>query len=180
MSPIFSKDENKDELRRQLIELYDCYRTSILNRKYYGHRLARTRLLNRTIEIILAISAASAVGAWALWQTSIGTIIWETLFSCATIIAVINPFLKLNDEIERYVKLYAGHSTNIYLLKKIVSDIARTRRLTTEQAITYSNILDSICNLAPYDDPKPKSNLISRYFDEVNKEVPPESLWMPA
>ena len=176
-----TKDHNAiNELKRQLKELYDCYRTSLLNRKYYGHRLENIRMCNRTIDIILALTAASAIGTWAIWQTAIGTIVWEILFSTAAIIAVIKPFLRISDVIERYGKLFIGYSSNVYTIKKIVSEVTRSKEFTDDLNFAYRNILDSFRNLAPDDDPKPKARLIQKYFNEVNNEVPPESLWMPS
>src|SRR4051812_14402793 len=120
-----ASDEKIENLRSSLTHIYDAYRTALLNRKYYGHRLEWTRRFSFWSEILIAIGATSSggVAGLAIWGSITGQYVWLWISGIATIISVIKPAFQFGKSIENYTKLYAGH-TNIYLsLREVVEDI---------------------------------------------------------
>ena len=104
---------------------------------------------------------------------------WAIIAGAATILAVIRPAFQLSNNIERYSRFRATYS-DIYLsLKSLVADIQVTHEITDEMYKRYERILFRIRATAPEDDPEPNKKLLTRLQNEVNNEIPPESLWYP-
>lgn len=85
--------EDKRMSKQHLIwEVYDNYRTTRLNVKYYSARLDRFVKWNMAFEIAVAISAPGSVisGLWFL-KTANGLVAWQCIAACTAVIG----FLKL-------------------------------------------------------------------------------------
>jgi len=171
-----SQDE---QLRNQLREVYNLYRTVRLNCKYYGHRLELYKKINLALECTLAITTSSTIGAWAMWKTGPGVYVWAIIAGVSAILAVMKPILHLPKEIERYSKLWAGYNSLNYDLQHIVSQISVVHTFTEEMEKLLLDAHKRTRELVPSDDPKPTRKLALKYHHEVNKEIPPETLWMP-
>jgi len=167
--------------------LYDCvrnvnntYRTALLNRKYYGYRLSVVKKRNTALEIVIAVGTSSAVGAWAIWQsTAVGANAWAVLTCLAALFAVVKPILNLSKDVERYSKLFVGHGDVYYDLQAITMELARVRGYTDKIRETFESVLKRIKQLGIEDDPKPNEKLHRRCFEEVKTEIPVNSLWWP-
>lgn len=170
-----------DALRVQLRQIYNTYRTALLNRKYYGHKLSRYQDYNFYTEIAIAIGATGSGGiaGLAIWGTITGKFAWLTISGGATVLSVIKPVLQFGKQIEKYTKLNTGH-TSIYLeLKAIVEDIERSRSVPRKLEDKYSSIRLLIKELGGLDDPRQNDVLIRSLQSKVNEEIRPEDLWMP-
>ena len=59
---------NRQALRASLQQIYDLYRTSLLNVKYYGYKLTIANRTSVAAEIVVVVgSATSGVSGWAVW-----------------------------------------------------------------------------------------------------------------
>lgn len=159
--------------------VYAKYRTELMNRKYYGRRLAATKQQAKILDIAVAIGTSTAIGTWALWRTAAGQDVWAALSAVAAILAVIKPLLQLPAQTERYTRLFAGHSAAFYSLQALVQEIDRERDYTKAVHVTYLSILGRTKDLSPDDDPSPKKRLVERCFREVKHEIPVSGLWWP-
>jgi len=158
----------------------NTYRTALMNRRYYGYRLSVVKRRNTILEIVIAVGTSSAVGAWAIWKsTSIGANVWVVLAGLATLFAVVKPFLNLSKHVEKYSTLFVGHGDVYYDLKIILTELARVGDYTDKMHEAFGRALERIKQLAPEDDPKINEKLRRRCFEEVEKEIPVESLWWP-
>lgn len=167
--------------KAQLKYIYNSYRTSLLNRKYYGQRLTIFQRYNTIMEILIAIGAAGSggVAGLAIWGSITGQYAWLFISGIATVLGVVKPILQFGRHIENYTKLYAGHS-NVYLdLKSVVEDIEISKSLPPKIADKYDTIRQRIAELGGLDDPTPDKALILSIQRQVNEEIPPESLWFP-
>lgn len=162
-----------------LNELYDQYRTAMLNRIYYGTRLANFKRWNLAHEIAIAIGTSSALAAWAIWKTDTGGKVWAIITGLATILAILKPILQLSKQIERYSKLFAGHGDVLFDLEALIRKVRSTKEVTKEMENNFNQALSRIKTLAPQDYPKPSRELLNRCYAEVNKQVPANSLWIP-
>jgi hypothetical protein len=171
-----------DEVNRdQLQYIYDAYRDAALYRLYYGLKLARYRQLNFWVEIAIAISATGSGGiaGLAVWGTIAGSYAWLVISGLAAVLALIKPVLQLGGRIENYTKLYAGY-TNIFLeLKDTVEDIAVEHGISDKTREGYVGSRQLLRELAPLADPSRSQRLMKKLHDHINREIPPESLWVP-
>ena len=163
----------------QLGQLYNLYRSSILNKKYYGARLAAFKRWNMRLEILIAVGTSTAIGTWALWRGDRGSIAWAIITGFVTVLAIIKPFLQLSRRVEKYSKLFVGHADVEWDVKKLVDSTPGTQSFTPAMRETYQSILDRIRKLAVDDDPNPDEELREKCADEVNTEVPLRVLWYP-
>src|SRR4051795_1366854 len=93
----------------RLRQIYDAYRSALLNRKYYGCQLDTYRKLNRTSDIVLAVATPGMVGAWAIWHTQTGQLLWGVIEGGVSLLAVVKPIFNWSKEIDRYSRLHAAH-----------------------------------------------------------------------
>jgi len=170
-----------DVLRAHLRQIYNTYRTALLNRKYYGCKLACYQKYNFWLDVAIAIGAtgSSGVAGLAIWGTITGKFTWLVISGVATVLSVIKPILQLGKHIEKYTKLYTGH-TSIYLeLKAMVEDIEISRAVPRKWVDRYSSIRLLIREFAGLDDPKPDDTLIRTLQTRINEEINPADLWVP-
>jgi hypothetical protein len=170
-----------DSTRTQLRYIYNSYRTALLNRKYYGSRLASYQKYNSAMEIAIAVGATGSggVAGLAVWGTITGQYTWLWISGIATVLGVVKPILQLGTKIENYTKLYSGHSNIFWELKGVVEDVEVHKSLPLELTEQYESIRKRITDLGGLDDPTPDKGLIVKFQTEVNEELPPESLWVP-
>lgn len=167
------------ESRVKLRHLYDMYRTAALNRKYYGHKLITSRRVNLSLELLLAVMASSAIGAWALWKNEPGSTTWALLSSAAAVVAVAKPLVQIPKQIEKYSKLFVGHTDVCLDLQRLVGDVQQARKLPDHAQEVLSSAFERIKKMAPDDDPKPSPRLLRKYYAEVTREIPVNRLWFP-
>jgi len=159
--------------------VYSTYRTEAMNKKYYGCRLSQIKRWNVTLEIVIAVGASSAIGAWALWRNPTGQCVWAMLTGLAAILAVAKPILRYSDRIERYTRLFAGHAVALHDLAQLTGEIEGLRDYPRALHKTYVAILARIRELTPEDDPNPDSSLLRHCFEEVKVQIPVDHLWWP-
>ena len=173
-------NQDHQMLVRRLRPLYQDYRTALLNRKYYGHKLEFLQRVNLGLEVLLAISTSSAIGGWAIWKNDLGSNIWAIFTAFAAILAILKSILNIGKRIEKYSKLFTGHSDVYYDLQEVVRQIESQCTFTPNMDRSYQKALERRRQLAGDDDPKPNDRLRWRYYHEVNKEIPPRTLWVPS
>lgn len=172
--------ETQQQLRERLLQLYRTYRTASLNRKYYACRLITYRRWNLALEIALALGTSGTIGAWAIWTVGYGKYAWAAIAGLAAILALLKPILALPKQIERYTKLFAGYSDLFYDLEQISDDVRISGLLSKETSKSYGRALDRFRKLSTDDDAKPNEKLRRRCYDEVLREIPASTLWLPA
>ncbi len=168
-----------DRRRAGVKAVYDAYRTELMNRKYYGARLASLGRRSNALDVLVAVGTSGAVGGWHLWQSATGQTVWQLLAGAAALLALAKPFLQLPRQIERATRLFAGHGVAFYDLKAIVEEIARLEDLTPEMLARYAAVRERTKSLSPDDDPSPSRALVRRSYNEVLREIPAGSLWWP-
>jgi len=166
-----------DMLISRLKRIYDDYRTALMNTKYYAHRLRTYRRWNLTIECCLAIGTSGAIGAWAIWNDSIGMHIWAVMTGCVTLLAILKPILQFSAHIERYSKLHSSYSVLFHDIKRLVSDIDMNGSVTQDIVKSLRHAEERFKSLAPDDDPNPSKTLLEKYYNEVIAEIPAQDLW---
>lgn len=163
----------------RLTQIYDAYRSALLNKKYYGCQLDFYRKLNRSVEIVLAIATPSTVGGWAIWHTHTGQTIWAVLAAVVALVAALKPVFDWPKDIDRYSRLHAEHTVQFYTLKQLVEDIAIEKKITPEMERRFLDTRERHAQLSRDDDVKPLKRLARRCEREVKAEIPADRLWVP-
>ena len=168
------------DLAVQLEILYDHYRDACLNQKYYGHRYVRIERWNKGIEIAIAVgSATTTIGAWPLWQSGVGTVIWAGIAGISTILAVVKPFLNYPENMKRFGSLHVGYAEVTAELRATLNSVRLHGSLSGEALTPHQRARRMLMKLAREDEPIADRKLIERLQAEVNKEIPANTLWLP-
>jgi hypothetical protein len=181
LAQMTSSEHEPTSLTDRLRYIYDSYRTALLNRKYYGHRLFIHQRYNMFMEIAIAVGATGSAGvaSLAIWGTLTGQYAWLVISGLATVLGVVKPVLQISAKIENYSKLCVGYG-GIYLdFKAIVEDINVSRSIPPSIHQQYADIRKKTNDLRGLDDPRPSRRTIKKLQTEVNVDIPPESLWYP-
>ncbi len=163
---------------RDLSSLYDLYRTTAQNERYYAAKLKTFRAWGLYLDIAPAVLAPSCLGSWAFFKEGPGAYVWTVIAALAGILSVVKPFLQLSKGIERYSKLYKAYSDLYFDLKRMVEDVKYTRSFSGEMKRTLNSSRDRHKALSG-DDPCRDKKLENRCFDEVCAQIPVENLWTP-
>jgi hypothetical protein len=172
----------RPELRNELEELYYEYRRAALNKVYYGARLARQRQINRAVEIIIAVGSTTGSGGiagMAIWGTLPGQYAWLVISGIATVLAVVKPRLQLTIRVENYSKLFVGYTNLQTELEEIVREVRISHELSEKAKDQHRRSRKLFKQLALRHDPTTSRRLTEIAQQQVNKDIRPESLWLP-
>jgi hypothetical protein len=167
------------KLGPSLQRVYAAYRTSLLNAKYYGYKLKLATRANLFAEVVIALTGAGGVSGWAIWNTSGGHPVWVIIAGASAILATLKPIVPLTKNVSRYSQLYGGHYMDYLALKDLVDRIAIAKDFSRELEREFDHIAKRYRELASHDDPYPSEKLVERFQNEVNQQIPVESLWCP-
>lgn len=169
-----------ESLRAELNVIYGKYRTSAMNQKYYANRLTHLTRLNRYYEIVLALGTSTAIAGWALWSLNNWTrVTWSIFSGIITLLAVMKPFLKMPEDIEKYSTLHTGYRALYLNLESIVSKIRRKSTLTSEVRELFDAAQDQYKSLALNDAVNINQKILKQCQEQVIQEITVESLWYP-
>jgi hypothetical protein len=165
--------------RAQLIQIYNLYRTTLLNHYYYCDRLASFQRRNKIVEIAQALGTSSTLGAWSIFHGNTGKYVWIVIAGIATLISIIKPFLQWSKEIERYGQLSLGH-TALYLdIKRLVERIAVDQEIRDTTVKEIDSAISRYKELALKDDLKPSAKKVEEFENRVNQQIRIKDLWRP-
>jgi hypothetical protein len=165
---------------RLLQQIYDHYRDTLLNRKYYASRLTRVRRRSRTIEIVLALAAPGAVGGWAIWHSPAGERVWSIVAAVVVVVMVVKPLMNWQAAVERLTGLYTEFTGLYFDMKLLVDEISVEEGVSSDAAKKFRESLLHYGKIAKSEDPVILEKLRFHCYEEVKREIPAEKLWMPS
>ena len=146
-------------------------RTSLLNTKYFGHKLRRTNNLYMISEFLIIFgSAASGVSGWAIWTFGLTKQAWLVIAAISTLMSAIKPILQLNKKIERYSRLFTGHNSNFLSMDDLVKRVAICQGISPELEREYKQLYHRYIQLSNEDDPSPQKSVVVNLMAEVEKQ----------
>jgi hypothetical protein len=172
-------DRELKALREQLSDVYRDYRNVYLTKKAYEHEARRVERLNRAYEIFLAIGTSGTIAGWALWKDPSLANVWPVIGGVVAILSVVKPILGLSSKIERLTSITTHYASLHIDFQVLMFEIRRKQAFDDVERATYFKLLEKIKAVGPKDDPVISKKLHYKLFDEVNREIPPESLWSP-
>lgn len=166
-------------LRSQLKDVYRDYRNVAMSRKYYECRRQTRHNFNVWYEIVLAFGTSGTVGGWALWTNPTGQQIWIGIGILVSIGAIAKPILKLGDDIERLTTLSAKYAALQIDFEQLIFDIKGEQKITKLIRKAYKEICQKLKDIEVKGDSPPDEKLLRKCQEDVNREIPPNSLWWP-
>jgi hypothetical protein len=162
----------------EVLRLQERYRRCLLDQKYYAYRLAlyqrwdiATNLLAGVAMLLSLVTRPSS----HLWLSYVcyGTGV------LAALMFISKPVLKMSEQIERYTILHYSYAELFNKIEALVSDIRRNGGMTAEHRVRSAEIFDSCAALALREDPTYNAEKLAAFKAEVEKAIPPETLWLP-
>jgi hypothetical protein len=164
----------------QLKNIHREFRTALLNKKYYACRLHWYRTVNRYFEILIAVgTTGTGVAGFAIWKSGAGIVAWGIISGASIVLSTLKPIIDLPKQIERYSKLSGAYS-KIFESFRVMEQEFDEGGLTAEHIEKFKQLRNQLVDLATDDDQKVDVSLVKRLEDEVNREIPVTSLWMPS
>lgn len=164
---------------RYLQRIYDLYRLSSLNAKYYGYKLKKWRRINYVFDIVIALSASSGIASWAIWQTDNGRLVWAVVGGIAALLAVVKSTFNVSNQVELLTKLFSGHQTNFLSLERTIQIVSDQEAVDDDVRGRFNSAFDRFAELSKHDDPYPDRKLLEFFQKHVNEEIPANRLWVP-
>ncbi|HKQ83408.1 MAG TPA: hypothetical protein VJS42_14545 [Steroidobacteraceae bacterium] len=162
-------------------EVYDALRTARYGAAYYVAMLSPVQRLNRWIEVTLAIFVpSSAIAALPVWTTNYGSIAWGVLVAVTAVICVAKPFLGWSEAMQLYEATITRYRTVESELDEIRSLTAQ--RQAYDQDLRARFAVAQRCLLRARElEPREmqRKKLQDQIFDQINKELPKESFFIP-
>jgi hypothetical protein len=167
-------------LRDELQEFYDDFRTACMAKKYYSHKLLITQRISLALEVALAIGASGSFASLKpLADYEFFKIALPYFAATTAILAIIKPFLGLQESIERYSKLVGGYTELVQSATRLIREIKRERALTQPCRDVVKNVQSSIDKLVELDDLKPRRKLLAKFQTEVVQEYDLDFFYWP-
>jgi hypothetical protein len=176
---MMTKRNNLDPAER-LGQLYDDLRTARLNELYYTDRLSVWSKIIGTNDLLIAFgTAASPVAFWKASSDPGLHITWIILSVVTFALGALKPTLSLQDRLKVYSELKAQYCELFYNLHELRKEAAARQSYTDDIERQFVLLGRGFGRLAAKDRWKPRHALLEKLQLQVNKEIPPESLWMP-
>lgn len=130
------------EKKHPVWDVYDDYRTAMMNVRIQKAHIRRLKRLNYWVEIPLAIAASSTVAGLWFWESAIGGYAWKWLGVVTAFLAVLKPILSIPDKIQQRGEMLSDISVIENELEKLVKQIAQRKRFDKPLCQRYNKILD--------------------------------------
>jgi hypothetical protein len=173
-------DLHHRQLLGYLGRIYGRFRSSCLNRTYYGRKLNFYKRLDKWLDIGVAIGTSVSVSAWSISNKPGGLNFWTVVAGITAIVALIKPFLQLQTDIERFTNLHSGHTRLYSDLEAIVSEIKTDEKLTKEVLDRFIEADERYRDLIVVDDLKASKRLAVKCEAEVRQAFPASYFWNPS
>jgi hypothetical protein len=123
-------------------DVYDDYRSAMMNVRIQKCCMQGLRRLNYSIEIPLAFAASTTVAGLWFWQSAAGGQAWKYLGAVTALLAVLKPILRIPDKIQDRGENLASLSVIENELEKLVKQISHARKYDDPLFKRYTKILD--------------------------------------
>jgi hypothetical protein len=162
------------------VQLYNFQRKAYFNQLIYAEKLSFWRRINFLIEMTLIVSSSGTVGAWALWHTRVGSIVWAFVAGTNVLLAVAKPMIGSAKRIERYSKLWSGYTETASEMDSAVAEMQRAHAITLGVEDARRRAERRFQQLAVEDDVMTSRRVKKRMFEATNKRFPISDMWLPA
>lgn len=173
-----------DTTSHSVWEVYDEYRTSRLNSKYYNGKLAKVTRRNRWIEMTLFATAPGSVVAGfsglSFGEYAVGDLAWGVLGVIAGLLAIYKPVAKLTDKIRSLEEQSTKYRTLEFDFRELSRGVRRRKAYDDELRDRFDAIMERKRDLVlNYPEPERDEKLQVKCEDEVIQELPEGDFYIP-
>lgn len=169
-----------DKKNHSVWNVYDQFRTIVLNEKYYSRRIVFFERINFWLEIVIAISTSTAIAKFTILQSEAGSIVWSIIAGLAVVLAVIKPFLKLTDRIKRIENVLTKYRLLKHEYGILKIDISEKKNYSEDHKKVFRELLLKEKELV---EKQPENNVSNKLRkkcqQEVIKEYPVNNFFIP-
>ena len=164
----------------RLVQLYDYYRTCLMNAKYYARRIEILKWVNLGADILTAIVASSAFVGLAIWKSDVGKNLFSVLLGSSAVISVLRPVLRLSEKIDRCAKLHYGYLELYYRIDLLIAEIRTAQDVNEDHLKKMSELSERFRSLELEGDAYQSPKMLLKYQDEIERVLPADRLWLPS
>lgn len=174
------KNQDSENKKHPVWDVYDELRTARLNVLYYESQLKTLTRLNTTIEWLLAVATSSTVaGSW-LWKSEIGGYAWKALGVIAVFLAIGRPILNFTNKIKRKSETLGAYRELDHDFLNLKIKISQNRKYDSTLKKEFQTLLKKKGEIIKkYKDEYVNQKLRSRCSEQVNKELPADNFYIP-
>lgn len=164
--------------RQQFENIYDEFRTLVLNKEYYARRIATSKKRLRALDIFLALFAGtSGVLSLALWKAefagyAVGPLMLSLATGVALVLGIARPYLKLEDEHERLSSIQGAYGAIAFVMEDVVVKIKTTRDVDEASETIFRALRQVRASLVAKEDAPGDRALIDEMEKIVNQRYP--------
>ena len=161
-------------------DVYDEFRTARLNVRYYELELKKLSKWTVFTEYILAISVSSSVTGLWLWENVIGGYVWKALGAIAIFLAISKPILNFTEKIKMKSELLGAYKELDHDFNKLKIRINQNKKYDEPMKGEFNTLLEKKGHIiSKYTDVSPNYKLINKCTEQVDKELPDASFYIP-
>lgn len=164
--------------RQQFENVYDEFRTLVLNKEYYARRISKSKKILRALDIFLAIFAGgSGALSLALWKVElasyqVGPVMLSLATGVALVLGIARPYLKLEDEHERLSSIQGAYGAIAYVMEDVVGRIKTTRNVDETSETIFRALRQVRASLVAKEDTPGDRALIDEMEKIINQRYP--------
>jgi len=168
-----------DAYLEELTRLFNIYRISNLNMRYYGIRASDYEARSRWIAIGTAILSATAL---AILLSDVAFLPWAkraaiASAAAATILTSVAPFLGWTEKARDLRNLHFSYGQVFGQIEFAISEIRRANRLTEEHVGLARMAHEAFMRTEAWDELEPDQRLIDIEDKKVREAFPDNYLW---
>jgi hypothetical protein len=166
--------------RHPVWQVYDLFRTVRLNTEYYRCQLARATRRNFWIEIVLAVSASSAVGGLWVFTDLLDGALWKGLGAVAALLAIYQPVAKPAERIRSLEERVTRYKALAFDLRELIDEIEDRQRYGDPEREQFRRLLRKRNEVATgYVDTLIDTPLRDRCEAAIRDELPDDRFFIP-
>jgi hypothetical protein len=166
-------DKTYDELTR----LFNLYRLSELNRRYYGRRAEHFERLQTGSLVLAAVLSAAALGI-LLGIGDPRTRFWAAaLAGLSAVVTTAVQYLKWDDKARRFYFLHHSYGHLFAEIEVVLAEVRRSGEITEQQLGAAKTLHDAFGRVEVLDETYPDRKLIDKLDAEVRAAIPDDYIW---
>ena len=167
-------------LQSRVVQLYDYYRTSLLNAKYYARKLELWKYVSIWSDGLIAVSASASFAGFAIWKSDLGKNVFTVFLAVTAVLSALRPIMRIPDKIDRISKLHYGYLELYYRIEALLSEMRSSERVTPEQLAKANDLSDRFRAMELEGDAYQNPKILLKYQDEIERIIPADRLWLPS
>ena len=177
-------NSNSSENDHPVWIVYDTFKEISLNVKYYSAKLHKVQSWNTGFEFFLGLatpSAGIAVADLVYWKTETIGEFWQILVAIAALVAIVKPFLKFSEKIEKLKGVTTEYVSLKHDLNVLILSIKERGKFEDDLKSIFWLAMEKIGRVkAQYIELKIDKKLQDECTEEVDEENPVNAFFVPS